>query len=330
LSPLRLVFFGTPEIAVPTLERLLASRHTVVGVVSQPDRGRGRGRKEQPSPVAAVALRAGVPLLRPEKVGDPEALATLREWRADLGVVVAFGQFLPKSVRTLPAKGYLINAHASLLPRHRGAAPIARAILAGDAETGISVMRIEREMDAGPVAAVARTPIGPRENAAELTERLARLAADAIADAVDAIEAGRVVWTEQDARAATHAAKIEKDDARLDPGEDAVALVRRIHALAPRPGAHLALVSRGERTELKFLRADAAPFAGGERPAPGSLDRGASGGAAAAALRIATRDGWLVPLEVQRAGGKPLATADFLRGFALGDDARCERAPEPA
>lgn len=321
MSPLRIAFFGTPEIAVPTLERLITSRHTLVGVVSQPDRGRGRGRKPQPSPVAAVAQRESIPLLRPEKVGDAESLETLRSWRPDLGVVVAFGQFLPKAVRELPAKGYLINAHASLLPRHRGAAPIARAILAGDAETGISVMRIEREMDAGPVAAIARTPIGPRENTVELSLRLSALAAELIAQVVDEIEAERVVWTAQDASLATHAAKIEKGDAILDLSESAVALARRIHALAPRPGGNLLLVDAAARTELKLLRSDTLPFAPGERPAPGTLDTSAPG----IALRIATGDGWLVPREIQRAGGKALAISEFLRGFELAPGARCER-----
>lgn len=322
MSSLRLVFFGTPELAVPTLERLIASRHPVVGVVSQPDRGRGRGRKPSPSPVAAVALREGLPLLRPEKVGDAACLEAMRAWRPDLGVVVAFGQFLPKAVRELPTRGYLINAHASLLPRHRGASPIARAILAGDAETGISVMRIEKEMDAGPVAAVVRTPIGPHENTAELSQRLAALAADVILEVVDGIADGRVVWAEQDAARATHAAKLEKADALLDLAQDAPSLVRRIHALAPRPGAAIALAQAGGRTELKLLRAEALPFAADERPAPGTLARGGP----ERPLAIATGEGWLIPLEVQRAGGRALAIADFLRGFTLGDDARCDRA----
>ncbi|MEZ4334035.1 MAG: methionyl-tRNA formyltransferase [Myxococcota bacterium] len=322
MIPLRLAFFGTPEIAVPTLERLLGSRHPVVGVVSQPDRGRGRGRKTSPSPVAEVALRAGRPLLRPERVGAPDCVEAMRAWRADLGVVVAFGQFLPKAVRELPTRGYLINAHASLLPRHRGAAPIARAILEGDAETGISIMKIEKEMDAGPVAAVARTPIDPHENTAELSTRLAVIAAELILGVVDAIAEERVVWVEQDAARATHAAKIEKSDAVLDLDQPAPVLVRRIHALAPRPGAGVALVQGNARSELKLLRADALPYAVGESPAPGTIERDPG----ATALRIASGDGWLVPLEVQRAGGKPLAIADFLRGFALAADARCERA----
>jgi len=322
LSPLRLVFFGTPEIACPTLERLIASRHEVVGVVSQPDRGRGRGRKPSPSPVAAVALRDGIDLLRPEKVGEAGAVETLRAWRPDLGVVVAFGQFLPKPVRELPSKGYLINAHASLLPRHRGAGPISRAILEGDTETGISVMRIEKEMDAGPVAAVVRTPIGERENTAELSLRLAALAADVIAEVVDSIEADRVVWTAQDEARATHAGKIEKTDAILDLEQSAVTLAHRIHALAPRPGASVLLVAGPVKTDLKILRTETAPFAPGERPRPGSVDLCMPG----FPLRIATGEGWLVPREVQRPGGKPLASADFLRGLPLANDARCERA----
>ena len=322
LRPLRVVFFGTPEIACPTLERLIASRHEVVGVVSQPDRGRGRGRKASPSPVASVALREGIPLLRPEKIGEASAVEAVRAWRSDLGVVVAFGQFLPKTVRELPSKGYLINAHASLLPRHRGAGPIARAILDGDTETGISVMRIEREMDAGPVAAVARIPIGERENTAELSLRLASLAADLIVEVVDEIEAESVVWTPQDAAHATHAPKIEKADAILDLEQSAVALAHRIHALAPRPGASLLLIARDAKTELRLLRTQTAAFAPGERPRPGTVETGAPG----APLRIATGEGWLVPLEIQRAGGKALEVANFLRGFPLDDKARCERA----
>lgn len=329
MSPLRLVFFGTPEIACPTLERLLTSRHEVVAVVSQPDRGRGRGRKPSPSPVAAIALRESLPLLRPEKVGDAAVVESLRALRPDLGVVVAFGQFLPKAIRELPAKGYLINAHASLLPRHRGANPIAQAILDGDAETGVSVMKIEREMDAGPVAAAARIPIGEHENTAELSLRLAALAAEKIAEVVDQIDADRVVWTPQDPTRATLAAKLEKADAILDLRAPALALARRIHALAPRPGASLMLVAGGAATALKILRTRTAPFASGESPPPGRIDVRTPG----TPLRIATGDGWLLPLEIQRPGGKALAIDDFLRGFLLGEDARCEPAtpaPEPA
>ncbi len=325
---LRLVFFGTPEIAVPTLDALLSGPHAVVGVVSQPDRRRGRGRKRSPSPVAAVALREALPLLRPEKVGDPDCCRALGELEPDLGVVVAFGQFLPKSIRQLPTKGYLINAHASLLPKYRGAAPIARAILSGERETGISVMRIEREMDAGPVAHVVRTPIGAQENTAELAARLGRLAAEAIADVVDQIARGTVVWTEQDHAGATDAAKLDKTDAILDLRDAARALAHRIHAVSPRPGGEV-LLARGDAAgadlALKLTRADALPFTPGITPEPGYVDRSDPD----QPLRIATGDGWLVPLELKRAGGKALATADFLRGFEIAHGAHF-RLPDPA
>jgi methionyl-tRNA formyltransferase len=318
LRPLRVVFFGTPEIAVPTLERLIESPHDVVGVVSQPDRGRGRGRKRTPSPVSEIALRQPLPLIRPERVGDDEAVEALRALQPDLGVVVAFGQFIPKRVRELPSCGYLINAHASLLPKYRGAAPIARAILEGEEETGISVMRVEKEMDAGPVALVVRTPIGEQENTAELSERLALLAADAIVEAVGRIAAGEIEWSEQDASRATEAPRLEKHDAILDLREDARSLARRAHALSPKPGGMLRLV-QGERQEtIKVSRAEVHPFETGELPEPGAIER--VGGPVA--MRIATGSGWLVPLTLQREGGRPMETADFLRGFVLAEDAR--------
>jgi methionyl-tRNA formyltransferase len=306
------VFFGTPALAVPTLERLLAGPHRVVGVVSQPDRPRGRGRKLSPAPVAACALAAGVPLRRPERVGDAEEVAALRALAPDLGVVVAFGQFLPKPVRELPRLGYLINAHASLLPRQRGAAPIAHALLAGDAETGVSVMRVEREMDAGAVCLVKRTPIAPEDDAGTLAERLAALAADAIAEAVDAIARGEARFTPQDAARATFAPKLGPEDARLDPARPAAELARRVRALAPRPGAVLAL--GGERLRVHAAHAEPGPT---ER-APGAVSR------AGGALRVATGDGWLVLDRLQRPGGRVLAAEALLRGFPLPDGARAE------
>lgn len=322
---LRVVFFGTPDIAVPTLEALLAGPHDVVGIVSQPDRGRGRGRKRSPSPVSEVALREALPLLRPEKVGEAETVAALQALRPDVGVVVAFGQFIPKKVRELPSEGYLINAHASLLPKYRGAAPIARAILEGESETGISVMRVEKEMDAGAVALVARTPIGEAENAAELTERLGGIAARAIAQAVDQIAEGTIAWTEQDASRATLAAKIEKHDAVLDLRDPARVLVARIHAVSPRPAGAVTLEATGtEPVVLKIARA-AWQAAEGTLPAPGTLDTNDEN----EPLRIATGDGWLLPRVMQRPGGKPLAIADFLRGFELPADARLAIVPRP-
>jgi methionyl-tRNA formyltransferase len=311
LIPLRLVFFGTPAFAVPTLERLLAGPHDIVAAVTQPDRPRGRGRHVTPSPVAEAAARAGVPVLRPEQVGAPESVAALRATGADLGIVVAFGQFLPKAVRDFPRLGYLVNAHASLLPRHRGAAPIAHAILAGDAETGISVMRVDREMDAGPVALVRSTPIGVDETKGALETRLAAIAAEAIAEAVERAATGRIAWTEQDHARATLAPKLGPEDARLDWHETAIALARRVRAMAPKPGAFTDW--RGER--LRMLAADA--LASPAADPPGTLRLGGI-----ARMRIATGAGWLAPLLLQRAGGKPLDVDAFLRGRPFADGER--------
>ncbi len=315
---------------MPSLRGLLASRHTVVSVVSQPDRGRGRGRKQSPSPVAQVALDAGVPLLRPERVGAPESVAALEAAAPDVGVVVAFGQFIPKRVRELPSRGYLINAHASLLPKYRGASPIAQAILDGEAETGVSIMRVEREMDAGPVALMRRTPIDPLENTAELTERLADIAAEALLEALDQIADGRVTWTEQDPSAVSVAPKLAKADGLLDWTRPTATLVRRVHGLAPKPGAFTYLPSTaGAAPEaLRILRARAANAeeAPAAASAPGCVRIGPD--KSAPPLCIATGDGWLVPLEVQRAGGKAMACDAFLRGFTLQDGARLGAAAE--
>jgi methionyl-tRNA formyltransferase len=315
-TPLKLLFFGTPAFAVPTLERLLGGPHPVVAAVTQPDRPRGRGQRLSPSPVAAAAELAGIPALRTERAGEPAFVDRLRGYDAELGIVVAFGQFLPRRVRELPRAGFLINAHASLLPRHRGAAPIAHAILAGDAETGISVMRVDREMDAGPVASVRRTPIGADETTGALEQRLAQLAADAIEEAVARAAAGELRWTDQDATRATFAPKITSADAQLDWSEPAVVLARRVRAMAPRPGAWTSW--DGER--LRILRSRAlpadAPADGGAAPGTVRID------AAASALRIATGAGWLEPLALQRAGGKPLEVADFQRGRGLADGVR--------
>lgn len=298
---------------MPTLQRLVAGPHRVVAVVTQPDRPRGRGQKVSPSPVAECATRSDIPVLRPERVGDAAFAETLRGFDADLGIVVAFGQFLPKRIRELPRRGYLINAHASILPRHRGAAPIAHAILAGDAESGVSVMRVEREMDAGPSAVVHRTEVGADETTGALTERLAAIAADAIAEAVDLVATDRIVWTPQDDARATLAPKLGPDDARLDFHDTAIALARRVRAMAPRPGAFTTLA--GERMRVLAARALDDHCA----DAPGTLRVGG-----AAPLRIATSAGWLAPRIVQRAGGKPLDVDVFLRGNPLADGARLD------
>jgi methionyl-tRNA formyltransferase len=258
--------------------------------------------------VSAVAQRAGTPLLRPERVGDADCVEALASQRPDVGVVVAYGQFIPRSVRELPQLGYLLNAHASLLPRHRGAAPIQHAILSGDATTGISVMRVEREMDAGAVALVRETPIEDDEDAGSLGERLGSLAADAIDDALDSIAAREVTWAPQDPARATLAPKISKDDLQLDFRNTADLLARRVRAFAPSPGAVTSL----DDEPLRILAASVKP--GGRGEPPGRVSRDANG-----RLRIATGEGFLVPTRVQRPGGRALAIDAFLRGRDVAD-----------
>jgi len=280
-------------------------------VVTQPDRQRGRGRRRTPSPVARVAEARGIPVLRPERVGAPGVAETLAACRPDLGVVVAFGQFLPRRIRELPRMGFLLNAHASLLPRWRGAAPIAHAILAGDAHTGVCAMRVDREMDAGPVCGRVETDIGPEETAGALSGRLAGLAADLMAEVVDRAAAGALVWEAQDHARATLAPRIEPADARLDWREPAEALARRVRAMAPKPGAFT--VWEGERLRVLGARAEPGPV---DDP-PGTVRLAADG-----APRVATGSGWLVPTVLQRAGGKALPARELQRGRGPSDGTR--------
>jgi len=310
-SPLRLAFFGTPDFAVPTLERLLERRHEVVCVVCQPDRQRGRGRKTSPAPVADVAQRAGVPLMRPEDVGDARVLAEFRACKPDLGVVVAFGQFLPKTIREAPAQKYLINGHASLLPRYRGAAPIFRCLLDGATVSGVSVMRVERATDSGPVALRREIEIGAYENAGELSERLAKLTADAIEEVIEQIADNRVRWVPQDETLATFAPKIRRSDRQLIWSDSAEALCRRIRALAPNPGAFT--IFDGENLQILDARLDASPA----DLAPGTVRVGS-----AQELRVATGDGWLLPRSLQRPGKRALDAESFMRGRPIPDGAQ--------
>jgi methionyl-tRNA formyltransferase len=277
------------------------------GVISQPDRPRGRGRRLEPTPVKRAAQELGLELLQAERVNDPEALAWMAARAPELGVVVAFGQFIGKAARELPRHG-LINAHASLLPRWRGAAPIEWAIAAGDARTGISIMRIAREMDAGDVCLQRALDIGRDETAGELAARLAPLAAEALLEAVGQIAAATAVFRPQDPAAATEAPRLERDFARLDWSQPLERLYARIRAATPRPGADVRL-ARAQRT-LRIVACR--PWTGSEAPAsPGSVVVDGQ------RLRIAAADGWLEILQLQPEGRERLGTAEFLRGARL-------------
>ncbi len=309
---LRLLYLGTPDFALPALRAGAGCRHLVVGVVSQPDRPRGRGRKLELTPVKSLAEELGLPVRQPAKVGDPDTLEWMQGLRPELGVVVAFGQFIPRSVRELPIHG-IINAHASLLPRWRGAAPIQWAILAGDVQTGISVMRVVKEMDAGDVCLVRETEIGPTETTGELSERLAELAADALLAAVEEIAAGRAVFQPQVDAHITEAPRVGREFACLDWREPAERILRRIRAASPRPGADLVLGVAGKRLRILEARRDRDAEAGPECGAVRVRD---------GRLCVAAPDAWVEILRLQVPGRKPVSAAEFLRGAELSPDER--------
>jgi len=254
--PLRVVFAGTPQFAVPSLEACLASGAQVVAVYTQPDRPAGRGRKLAASPVKQAALAAGITVEQPETLRDKSARERLRDHAPDLMIVVAYGLILPKSVLAIPRLGCW-NVHASILPRWRGAAPIQRAILAGDLETGVDVMQMEAGLDTGPVLLEARTPIHPDDTGGRLHDRLAELGADALGEALARVLRGEtLVARAQSADGVTYAHKLDKAEAQLDWSEPAAVLARKVRAFDPWPVAEA--VIGGERLRLWSAEAVAA------------------------------------------------------------------------
>jgi methionyl-tRNA formyltransferase len=306
---MRLLFFGTPDFATPALRALIGEGHDVIAVVTQPDRPQGRSRSELvPPPVKVVALEEGIPVLQPDRPRGEEFLAELRAFEPDLSVVVAYGHILKQDLIDLPRLGTL-NIHASLLPRWRGAAPIQAAMLAGDTETGVSIMRLVLELDAGPVLLTLRTPIGPDETAGELTERLAEMGAEGIVEAVDLLELDGVEEVPQDAAAATFAPKIEREQARLVFTAPAANVARAIRAYDPKPGAW-GLVNGAEvrlfgARELPDRRGDSGEV----------LEVGEAG------MIIACGNGAVAVETVHPAGKRRLAALDWAqgRGVAAGD-----------
>lgn len=290
---------GTPAFAVPAL-RALAEHGLVVGVVTQPDRPAGRGRPTAESPIAQLATQLGLPLIRPARLRDPEPMSQLAAWAPDLIVVAAFGQLLRPAVLDLPPRGCL-NVHASLLPRHRGAAPIAAAILAGDAETGVTIMRMEAGLDTGPRLAARREPIRPDDTALSLAGRLAEAGARLLMETLPGYLAGSVTAQPQDETLATYAPQLKKEDGHLDFARPAVEVERRVRAVVPWPGAF----ALWEGQPLKILRAAVGPGVAGE---PGTVI------AAEAGPVIACQPGGLQILEVQAAGKKPMPASTFARG----------------
>ena len=300
-APLRVVFAGTPEFSVPCLEACRTSGAEVVAVYTQPDRPAGRGRKLTPSPVKQAALAAGVPVEQPESLKSQEARDTLAAYRPDLMVVVAYGLILPRKVLALPRLGCW-NVHASLLPRWRGAAPIQRAILAGDAESGVDLMQMEAGLDTGPVLLERRTPIRRDDTGGSLHDRLSALGAEVLADGLRRATAGEtLVPRPQPEEGVTYAHKLDKAEARLDFQRDALALERQVRAFDPWP------VAEGEIAgeSLRIWAAEA--IERDHHAAPGSvLSAGRDG------IEIACGQGALRVTALQRAGGKRIGAADYL------------------
>ena len=301
---LRTIFMGTPDFAVPTLSALLGHGHEIVACYSRAPAPAGRGMALRLSPVHQAAERFGIPVLTPSTLRTPEALDEFRSHQADVVIVVAYGMLLPKDILDVPPLGCL-NLHASLLPRWRGAAPIQRAIMAGDPETGVAVMKMAEGLDTGPVGMVERLVIDPELNSGEAHEILARLGADLMVRALAALGRGGLSFREQSTEGVTYAGKISNDECKIDWSASAQTIHDHIRGLAPFPGAYT-MIDLGKGPErVKILRATITEGAG----APGQiLDD---------ALTIACGNGALRLLDLQRAGAKALPVDLFLRGVSL-------------
>jgi methionyl-tRNA formyltransferase len=307
---MRIVFFGTPEFAVASLRALLRERFTLAGIVTQPDKPQGRSRSALiPPPVKVAALEAGLPVLQPTRPVGDLFLASLRRLEADIGVVVAYGHILRPEVLETPPRG-MINVHASLLPRFRGAAPIQHALLAGDRETGISIMRMEEGLDSGPVLHRVATTIEDGETAGSLTARLGALGAGALVEALSLLAAGAERPQPQDPAGATYAPKVGREAARLDWTRDAAALERQVRAFDPAPGAWTTL----DGVPVKLF---------GALPAVGTGDPGTVL-AASDRLVVACGSGAVAVREVQPAGRNRLSVQEWVRGRGIAAGSRLE------
>jgi methionyl-tRNA formyltransferase len=300
---MRVLFYGTPAFALPTLTALLA-HHRVAAVVTQPDRPAGRGQRAHPSPVKVLAIERGIPVLQPARLRDAGWPERLAEHAADVAVVVAFGQILPRPVLDVPPRGS-INVHASLLPRYRGAAPIAWSIIRGERETGITTFQMDAGMDTGPLLLQRPTVIGAEETAGELAERLAVLGAEVLLETLARLHA--LTPRPQDSAAATLAPRLRKEDGLLDWTEPAAALAARVRGLNPWPGA--ATLAPGGRLLIWRARA----IAGRAEPGVLTLSEGR--------LAVGTGAGLLQPLEVQPENRRPMDWDAYLRGARLGPGA---------
>ena len=302
------VFFGTPQFAVPTLRRLLDSPYSVAGVITQPDRPRGRGQKITHAPVKALALERGIPVYQPDRLKPPEVADTLRAWHPDLGVVAAYGRIIPEHLLTIPRFG-MINVHASLLPKYRGAAPVHRAVMSGDEHTGVTIMRVVKELDAGGMFAKVTRPIRPDETSDVVETALADMGAELLVTVVDQLASGTAREELQDETQATYAPRLTKEEGLIDWTQGASAIHNRVRGLYPWPHAYTFF--NGMR--LIVLRsAVATRTAGASAGSPGTIL-----GATSEGIHVATGDGELALLEVQPEGRRAMLVHDFLLGHRL-------------
>ena len=313
--PLRIVFCGTPDFAVPALERLVAAGHDLALVLTQPPRPGGRGQKPRPSPVQRCAQTHGLPVLSPERLrGNAAVMDRLRALAPDLGVVAAYGLMLPEEMLATPRHGFL-NIHASLLPRWRGAAPIQRALLAGDRQIGVTIMKMDAGLDTGPILAQEATPIAADDDAGRLHDRLAEMGADLLIRTIPAYVAGRLLPRPQPAEGVTYASKIAKEETVIDWARPADAIARQVRAFSPHPGARMGIAG----VVVKILAAT--PLAGEADAPPGTVVK-------TDPLLVATGEGLLRLDRLQRAGKKPLQAPDFLRGFPIAPGQRFDSPAE--
>jgi methionyl-tRNA formyltransferase len=303
---LRLVFFGTPSFAATALQRLLRSPHSVIAVVTQPDRPRGRGQQLSFSPVKSLALQAGVPVLQPERLKTVDFQHALSALNADLGVVAAYGKILPEAVIAACRLG-MINIHASVLPKYRGAAPVHRAVMAGEPETGVSIMRVVRELDAGAVFAIVRRPIGPDETSQDVERALAELGAELCAQVIDQIADGTAQEVPQDDAAATYASRLTKQEGQLDWSRPALELHNRIRGLHPWPHAQASLGNQ----RVLLLRSAVVQMPS-STSVPGEILK-ASGDD----FIVAAGVGALQLLQLQPEGRRAMSAREFLAGHQL-------------
>jgi methionyl-tRNA formyltransferase len=307
---LRIAFFGTPVFAVPSLEHLLRSRHTIAGVVTQPDRPRGRGQRQSDSPVKQVALENSFPLLQPERIRDPGIIDILRTWNIDLGVVAAYGKILPSGLLQLPPLG-MINVHASLLPKYRGAAPIQRAVMAGETETGITIIRLIEELDAGPMLGMATRSIGSNETSEVLEQDLAFLGAALLMSVIDDMATGMAHEVNQDPASASYAPRLTKAEGLIDWARSARDIHNQIRGLYPWPHAFTYLdgvrfiILESLVVPLSPTSSDGAAHAGHILKASGD-DLTVSAGTDSIAIR-----------RIQPEGRRPLSVREFLSGHTL-------------